>query len=119
LFDAADTDRSGGINRIEFARIVGALCAQILSRMLVYYVVLILCVPYVSTKVVDLMGVPSGSYMEMAAEKVVYTALWMLVIPNVWNTIDERTQRRIVETARSTTGGTNDEPKAESEKKDE
>jgi hypothetical protein len=97
LFDAADNDGSGGINKDEFAQIIGALCAQILSRMFVYYLVLIVFVPYVSTKVVDFVKIPNGSYLEMAAEQCISLSLFFLVIPSVWNSIDERTEKRIME----------------------
>ena len=53
LFEAADKDNSGGIDHNEFVKIMGVCCAQILSRMVVYYLVLILLVPALAARFVD------------------------------------------------------------------
>jgi len=45
MFEKADTDQSNGIDRSEFQYIIGILCGQIISRMIVYWIVVILCVP--------------------------------------------------------------------------
>lgn len=91
LFIKADRDRSGGIDRTEFQYIVGVLCAQILSRMLVYYLVLILGVPLLATCVVKGMGIPKEqAYLELATRESVSCAVFFLAIPLLWNAIDAR-----------------------------
>lgn len=70
-------------------------CAQILSRMLVYYLVLILLVPVLAKVVVDRLQVPHQSYGEMAAEQFTSMILFFLIIPTVWNKIDEYSAHRL------------------------
>lgn len=95
LFDAADANKSGGIDKEEFVKIMGITCAQILSRMLVYYLVLILLVPYLATVAVDKLKVENGSYGEMAAEQSIGLILFFLVIPVVWNHIDSYSEKQL------------------------
>jgi hypothetical protein len=93
LFDAADHNNSGGIDKHEFVKIMGICCAQILSRMLVYYLILVLLVPVLAAKVVDIGKIPSGSYQEKAAEQVVSMSLFYVAIPFLWDYIDEFSQK--------------------------
>lgn len=95
LFDAADYDRSGGIDRDEFIDILSVLCTQILSKMIVYYIVLIMLVPVLASRVVALTEIPKQSYMEMAANQSTSLALFFLIIPLIWNKIDESSERRL------------------------
>ena len=90
LFHKADRDRSGGIDRTEFQYIVGVLCAQIMSRMMVYYIVLILCVPIVATCVVTTANIPKDTYLELATRESVSCVMFFLAIPLLWNTVDAR-----------------------------
>ena len=92
LFDAADKNKSGGIDKEEFVKIMGITCAQILSRIMVYYLVLILLVPFLAARVVDHMQIPNGSYQEMAAEQAISMGLFFCAIPFVWNRIDSVSQ---------------------------
>jgi hypothetical protein len=95
LFDAADADQSGGISCEEFSRILGVLCAQIMFRMLVYYLVLILFVPFLSSRVVDFLKIDNGSYLEMAAEQAISMSVFFGAIPTIWNTIDEGAREKV------------------------
>lgn len=95
LFDAADVDQSGGIEKDEFVKIIGITCAQILSRILVYYLVLILLVPVLATRLVDWLQIPNGSYQEMAAEQTIGLGLFFVVIPFVWNFIDDYSEHKL------------------------
>mmetsp|Transcript_99395 Transcript_99395/g.148842 ORF Transcript_99395/g.148842 Transcript_99395/m.148842 type:complete len:189 (-) Transcript_99395:149-715(-) len=97
LFDAADHDNSGGIDKQEFVKIMGICCAQILSRMLVYYLILVLLVPIVAAKVVDIGEIPAGSYQEMAAEQVISMSLFYVAIPLLWNAIDDYSHKGLQE----------------------
>lgn len=91
LFLRADRDRSGGIDRAEFHDIAGIMCAQILSRMLVYYLLLILCVPILATGVVALVGIPKDrTYLELVTRESVSWAVFCLAVPLWWNSIDAR-----------------------------
>jgi hypothetical protein len=102
LFDAADSNQSGGIDREEFVKILRITSAQILSRILVYYLVLILLVPFLASLVVDRMQIPNGSYQEMAAEQTIGLALFFCIIPIVWNHIDSYSEKQLVKRKRMT-----------------
>lgn len=99
LFDASDFDNSGGINRNEFNTIMKVCCAQLASRIISYYALVILLVPIVSERIVNGAGeewIPHGSYREMAAQQMVHMFFFFLIIPLVWNTIDGRSQRHAI-----------------------
>lgn len=53
LFEAADHNKSGNIDEDEFEKIMVVCCAQIFSRMVVYYLLIILLVPYVATVIME------------------------------------------------------------------
>jgi hypothetical protein len=93
LFDASDHNKSGGIDSVEFVKIVGVCCTQILGRIFVYYSVLILMVPWLAQKVVDYLKIKQDSYGEMAADRIIAYAFFSLTIPQIWNYIDERSQK--------------------------
>ncbi len=96
MFEAADADKSGGISKPEFKNILAILSAQILSRMLVYYLVLILYVPWFSKKVIDSMeSIPEGGLMHSVAEQVISVAIFMGAVPLLWNAIDSKTETTI------------------------
>mmetsp|Transcript_29024 Transcript_29024/g.33252 ORF Transcript_29024/g.33252 Transcript_29024/m.33252 type:complete len:205 (-) Transcript_29024:203-817(-) len=101
LFEAADIDQSNGIDKIEFESILMCCCAQILSRMMVYYSVLILFVPWLARHVLeDVLGrfvyrIPSGSYWEVAAKETISLSIFMGAIPLLWNAIDTQTTHTI------------------------
>ena len=48
LFDASDHNQSGYIEEIEFTNIMIVACTQITSRIIVYYLIIILSVPYLT-----------------------------------------------------------------------
>jgi EF hand len=95
MFEAADVDCSGTIDREEFTHIMSVLCAQILSRIVVYYIILILLVPVIAAKIMDWTGILEGSYLEMAANQTTSLALFFVAIPLIWNKIDEHSERRL------------------------
>ena len=96
MFEVADADKSGGICKNEFQNIIAVLSAQILSRMLVYYLVLILYVPWLSKKVIDYMeSIPEGGYMETVTEQVISVSIFMVAVPLIWNVIDSKTETTI------------------------
>jgi len=117
LFEAADADKSGGINKTEFQNILVFLCAQIASRMLVYYFVLILYVPWFSKKVIDKFeSIPEGGFLESLAEQVISVSIFMVAVPLIWNFIDSKTETSIDEMNSTSTGGSQAKP--ETDKKD-
>ena len=138
LFDAADVDESGGIDKVEFENIIMILCAHILSRMFVYYSVLILFVPWFARKVIDSTPhIPNDSYLELAAKQTISISIFMIAIPLIWNAIDThthktidnnstRTMMRIMKMMRSTSTSTSmettkddDKEKSDIDKKDD
>lgn len=95
MFEAADADNSGSIDQDEFLHIMTVLCAQIMGRIVVYYIVLILLVPIVAAKMVLWMGILEGSYLELAAHQATSLALFFVIIPLVWNKIDEQSHQQL------------------------
>jgi hypothetical protein len=63
--------------------------------MFVYYSVLILFVPEFASTVVHRTRIPTGGYMEMAAEQTISLLLFFLAIPIVWDWIDSGAERRV------------------------
>jgi len=131
LFDAADIDHSNGIDKIEFESILMCCCAQILSRMMVYYSVLILFVPWLARHVLDdVLGrfvyrIPSGSYWEVAAKETISISIFMGAIPLLWNAIDTQTTNTITSmeqhqnNSTTTAGSSSSNRNSETEKKEE
>jgi len=108
LYDASDDDKSGTIDLKEFEKIMVVCCAQILSRIFVYFLIIILLVPYVASAVAALLlnvdnwfelgfQAQAGSFAWMEtiltfgqfAEKTISCALFFLVIPILFDYIDE------------------------------
>jgi len=95
LFDAADHDKSGGIDKEEFVAIMGVCCAQILTRMMFYYLILLLFVPYFSANLVDLLWIPNGSYLEMAMETILGFATFYIALPVAWDVVDDLSRSKL------------------------
>ena len=115
LFEASDQDKSGKIEEAEFTRILMICCAQIFGRIVVYYSIIILLVPYVAEHLVkgifsmdDFMGWKSkdGQRMNPAiewlqnivgwgtiVERIVSLTLFFLFIPTFFNWIDGSSHR--------------------------
>jgi len=96
MFEAADHDHSGGIDEEEFSSIMAVCCGQIMSRMVAYYLVVMLGVPYTAAKVVDLLPIENGSIWEKLTETIVGFAIFSLAIPLLWNKIDESSRKSLV-----------------------
>lgn len=124
LFEASDDDQSGFIDETEFTQIMVICCAQIMSRILVYYGLIILLVPRMASSLIatfasfmelwsDGTGIttklhsleaPSSSVWSSAAleklttvlswgrmaEQAVSLALFFLVIPLLFDWIDQK-----------------------------
>eukprot|EP00536_Pseudo-nitzschia_multiseries_P008459 jgi/Psemu1/257265/estExt_Genewise1Plus.C_2150017 len=119
LFEAADADNSGSIDKIEFENILMILGAQIVSRMFTYYAILILFVPWFATIVIDSTDcIPKGGFLEGVANQVISASIFMLAVPLVWNAIDSKTETTI-DRMNSTTSSSNSEPESEVGKKDD
>jgi hypothetical protein len=109
LFDAGDLDSSGGIDRQEFIQIMRVCCAQMMGRIVTYYAIVGLLVPFLATHFVDWMGFENDSYSEMASEQTIRMSFFFLLIPFLWNIIDgmvqetaEKTKRNVVVTTSTT-----------------
>ena len=107
LFEASDDDKSGYIDEREFGAIMVACCTQITSRLLVYFMIIIVLVPIVAARVIDVflamddwMDLKSAEYTSVFswveklltwgefAGKVVSLVLFFLVVPLFFNWID-------------------------------
>jgi len=115
LFEASDDDKSGKIDENEFTQILMVCCAQITSRIFVYYAIIIMLVPYVADAIMngllgidDYMGwkdndgthaIPAMEWFESVlawnniAERCVSLALFFLLIPTFFNWIDGSSNR--------------------------
>jgi len=83
---------------------------------MVYYLVLILYVPWFSKKVIDSMeSIPEGGLMESIAEQVISVSIFMGAVPLLWNAIDSKTETTIDTMNNSITIS---EGKSEDEKKE-
>ena len=118
LFEAADSDKSGTINKEEFEKILLILGAQIVSRMVVYYTVLILFVPWFAPKTTDHFdSIPKGGFVESVAHQVISIAIFVLAIPSIWDAIDSTTKGTIHWV--NSENKTDSNPKQEADKKDD
>jgi len=95
LFDAADHDKSGGIDQEEFVAIMGVCCAQILSRMMFYYLILLLFVPYFSANIVDALWIPNGGYLEMIMETIIGFLMFYIAVPIAWDFVDDLSRKEL------------------------
>lgn len=119
LFIAADADQSGTIDEAEFLEIVQICSVDIAGRIVVYYGILILLVPYVADVAVlilfqmdDLMGwelklLHENSMLQMVesfiswkelTDRCVSMALFFLVIPMLFDAIDRYSKSRAKKT---------------------
>lgn len=123
LFDAADDDNSGSIDEEEFAQIVVISCAQITSRILVYYAVIILLVPYLADHLIlallgmeEKMGWKTGHNVlldfflqnaltsSVMVRKLISPVMFFLVVPLSFDWIDSFSRNVAQITETSTTG---------------
>jgi hypothetical protein len=116
LFQGADADNSGTIDEKEFLEIVKVCSVDIASRIMVYYSLLILLVPYLADVIVfvvfqldDWMGwelkdLEQNPILQMLhnvvswkdmMDSTVSMALFFLVIPMIFDTIDSRSKERV------------------------
>mmetsp|Transcript_22378 Transcript_22378/g.52749 ORF Transcript_22378/g.52749 Transcript_22378/m.52749 type:complete len:320 (-) Transcript_22378:227-1186(-) len=95
LFDAADWDQSNTIDQYEFRHIITIMCTQIIGRIVVYYLVLIVCVPIVANYVVSWTRFTNGSWAELILDQIVNVSVFFVIIPLLWNFIDDTTERRL------------------------
>ena len=79
---------------------MGITCAQILGRMMVYYLILILLVPMVAAfgvhQLAETLPILETVYGERAAEQAIGMTLFFFVIPILWNTIDQYSQQGLL-----------------------
>jgi hypothetical protein len=116
LFEAADHDKNGRIDEKEFMQIMVICFAQISSRLLVYYAIIILLVPYAAENLIVFM-LQLDNYMgwdvarntgettkfslwfervltwNQVAEKIVYYALFFLLVPLFFDWIDRSSEK--------------------------
>jgi len=103
LFEAADADKSGNVDKEEFSDIVVILCGQLLKRMIAYYGFMIVLVPIISVALVKVSGrftrIPSGTLTEKAIEHVTTGFLFSQVLPFFWNRIDDKAHKKMIDKA--------------------
>jgi hypothetical protein len=103
LFEASDDDHSGDIDEEEFTSIVVICCGQIFSRILVYYSIFVLLVPCLAGSIVSsingfvseselpkpgLLPKPIADIALQVMEPAVGLFLFFLLIPLLFNAID-------------------------------
>jgi hypothetical protein len=146
LFEASDDDSSGDIDKEEFQQIMVILCSQVTSRIAVYYGILILLAPYLAkwtlqtldfigvddiflgvdklfisyapTSLVSLVGLIPDSLWSTAPEQIMSLLLFFLVIPILFNQIDQHS-RSVAERNVVFREAITEDPLVSDEKKDE
>jgi EF hand len=97
LFIAADDDQSNHIDEEEFIQIVVICCGQIMSRIIIYYTFIILLVPFVADRLIQLFMTdaifkhnPLDRFMSIQtiAEKIVAFLMFLLLVPKFFDWID-------------------------------
>ena len=102
LFDAADDDHSGFVDEEEFSQIMVISCAQIFSRIVVYYAIIILLVPFLAEHAIGgllqidtWMGWKEMELLEKVltygnlAERILSLLMFFLLVPLLFDWIDE------------------------------
>ena len=90
IFRAADIDGNGVLDHEQFHWVMGVLCAQILARMVVFFAVMIITVPFIGSWAVELANVPEKSYMEKLIRVAISLLVLFLIVPALFNAIDAR-----------------------------
>mmetsp|Transcript_10986 Transcript_10986/g.23266 ORF Transcript_10986/g.23266 Transcript_10986/m.23266 type:complete len:211 (+) Transcript_10986:201-833(+) len=90
LVENANRDHSAGIDKTEFLWIAEVMAADLLSRVVVYYLVLTFAIPFVVGLIVTYGGIPTPSYWEKVLSTVVSWTTFFLAMPLVINFIDSR-----------------------------
>lgn len=141
LFHAADDNRSGTIDEHEFLQIMMIACAQITSRMIVYYTIIIMFVPHMANSMLrtllqidEYMGIQNATalvWLEriLTYGKIVESTLslivFMILVPYLFDRIDSYSRQAAVEIhsvdehtmAPSATPATTSEPPVQETKK--
>jgi EF hand len=86
LFHAADDNQSGTIDENEFLQIMMIACTQISSRIVVYYAVIILFVPYMTHSIIHAL-LQMDNYMGFQNETVVAWMEYMLTYGKIFQSI--------------------------------
>ncbi len=89
MFRAADPDRSGTLTREEFSWVMGIMCANILGRMFIFYVLVILSIPFVASLVIRAFKIPEETYFEKAVRETITVLVFYFIIPLLWNIVDK------------------------------
>jgi len=88
MFRAADPDNSGTLDREEFRWVMGIMCANILGRMFIFYVVVIVTIPFVASLVIRGLKIPQETYFENAVRTTITVLVFYFIIPLLWNIVD-------------------------------
>jgi large-conductance mechanosensitive channel len=118
LFDASDHNQSGYIEEIEFRNIMIIACTQITSRIMTYYMIIILSVPYMTQILIrtllnmyQYMGVQHSDvhWLEsvLTYGKIVETTLsfmiFFIAVPYIFDFIDAYSRQQASSTTTITT----------------
>lgn len=90
MFRAADRDGNGVLDHEQFHWIMGVLCAEILARMVVFFAVMILTVPFLGSWVVEIGKIPEESYLEKLIRVGISMLVFFFIVPALFNAIDAR-----------------------------
>ena len=113
LFHGADDNRSGTVDEHEFLQIMMIACAQITSRIIVYYTIIILFVPHVAHFMIrtllqmdEYMGIQNDTavvWMERLftygkiLESTVSLMVFMILVPYLFDWIDSYSHQAAIE----------------------
>lgn len=121
LFDASDHNQSGYIEEIEFTNIMMVACTQITSRIVVYYMIIILSVPYLTHILIrtlldmdqylgfrnDIQWLESILTYGKIAETTFSFMIFFIVVPYIFDFIDAFTRQQASLSSSSTSISSN------------
>ena len=115
LFDVSDHDQSGYIEEAEFTNIMVVACTQITSRIMVYYMIIILSVPYMTQILIrilldmdqymgfrnDVQWLESVLTFGKIVETTISFMIFFIVVPYIFDFIDAFTRQQASSTSSS------------------
>merc|ERR1712161_139432 len=87
-FKQADQNQSGAIDKKEFTLILSTLCGKLIARMMVYWLILILCVPLLASYLIAIIPSIHGNNSILFCRSVISVVTVFGLMPILFNYID-------------------------------
>ena len=111
LFELADQDQTGLLNKQEFSDAVAVCCARITSRIFIYYTIILMAIPFLVSLAMRLLTpvlhpkIFDGTTrpwmgrilaaLEWSVKHFVTLAFFSVIVPSVFTRVDERSRRLV------------------------